>query len=134
MVPRAARLPRPCSFPIDQVERALLQMRSARPETTPGTLNVTLEAQRLVMAERNGDEPLWPTMDRFLGELLALRRAVVHGDSGSLTLVGQVFSFQAVQAQRLAPSPHSPGALQGHKLVGLRGGAAAAGRPDILGR
>jgi hypothetical protein len=56
-----------------EVEKALVQMRSPRPETTRGTLNVTLAAHRLVMAERIGDEPLWQTMDRLLDELLRLR-------------------------------------------------------------
>ena len=61
---------------LDQVERALLQMRSARPETTRGTLNVTLKAHRFVMAERQGDEPLWQTMDRIFDELIRLRQVV----------------------------------------------------------
>ncbi len=59
--------------PLAKVEKALVQMRSRRPETTRGTLNVTLAAHRLVMAERRGDEPLWRTMDRLLDELLRLR-------------------------------------------------------------
>jgi hypothetical protein len=59
--------------PVTEVEKALVQMRSPRPETTRGTLNVTLAAHRLVMAERVGDEPLWQTMDRLLDELLRLR-------------------------------------------------------------
>ena len=59
--------------PVSEVEKALVQMRSRRPETTRGTLNVTLDAHRLVMAERRGDEPLWRTMDRLLDELLRLR-------------------------------------------------------------
>ncbi|MGG5821136.1 hypothetical protein [Falsiroseomonas sp. HW251] len=59
--------------PMAEVEKALVQMRSRRPETTRGTLNVTLAAHRLVMAERQGDEPLWRTMDRLLDELLRLR-------------------------------------------------------------
>jgi hypothetical protein len=61
--------------PLAEVEKALVQMRSRRPETTRGTLNVTLAAHRLVMAERQGDEPLWRTMDRLLDELLRLRAA-----------------------------------------------------------
>ena len=32
-----------------------------------------LDAHRLVMKERKGDEPVWVTMDRLLGELLRLR-------------------------------------------------------------
>jgi hypothetical protein len=61
--------------PVAEVEKALVQMRSRRPETTRGTLNVTLAAHRLVMAERRGEEPLWQTMDRLLDELLRLRAA-----------------------------------------------------------
>ena len=61
------------SAPVEEVEKALVQMRSRRPETTRGTLNVTLAAHRLVLAERRGDEPLWQTMDRLLDELLRLR-------------------------------------------------------------
>ena len=59
--------------PLEEVEKALVQMRSRRPETTRGTLNVTLAAHRLVLSERQGDEPLWQTMDRLLSELLRLR-------------------------------------------------------------
>lgn len=62
-------------LPLDEVEKALVQMRSARPETTRGTLNVTLAAHRLIMKERIGDEPIWQTMDRILDELLRLRGA-----------------------------------------------------------
>ena len=61
------------SLPIEEVEKALVQMRSARPETTRGTLNVTLAAHRLIMRERVGEEPIWQTMDRMLDELLRLR-------------------------------------------------------------
>ncbi len=60
-------------LPLDEVEKALVQMRSRRPETTRGTLNVTLAAHKLVMSERRGDEPLWQTMDRLFSELLRLR-------------------------------------------------------------
>jgi hypothetical protein len=59
--------------PIEEVEKALVQMRSPRPETTRGTLNVTLAAHRFVMGERQGDEPLWQTIDRLLDELIRLR-------------------------------------------------------------
>ncbi len=59
--------------PLDEVEKALVQMRMPRPETTRGTLNVTLAAHRVVMAERQGDEPLWQTFDRLVDELLHLR-------------------------------------------------------------
>ena len=60
-------------LPLEEVEKALVQMRSPRPETTRGTLNVTLAAHRLIMAERNGTEPMWQTMDRLIDELLRLR-------------------------------------------------------------
>ena len=59
--------------PLDEIEKALVQMRMPRPETTRGTLNVTLAAHRLVMKERQGDEPIWQTFDRMLDELLRLR-------------------------------------------------------------
>lgn len=59
--------------PLDEVEKALVQMRMPRPETTRGTLNVTLAAHSVVMAERRGNEPLWQTFDRIIDELLQLR-------------------------------------------------------------
>ncbi|MCK8785254.1 hypothetical protein M0638_12750 [Roseomonas sp. NAR14] len=59
--------------PLEEVEKALVQMRSARPETTRGTLNVTLAAHRFVMSERQGDEPIWQTVDRLVDELIRLR-------------------------------------------------------------
>jgi hypothetical protein len=65
--------------PIEEVEKALVQMRSPRPETTRGTLNVTLAAHRFVMGERQGDEPLWQTIDRLLDELIRLRAAGAAG-------------------------------------------------------
>ena len=65
------------SLPLDAVEKALVQMRSPRPETTRGTLNVTLAAHALIMRERQGNEPIWVTMDRILDELLRLRAATV---------------------------------------------------------
>ncbi len=58
---------------LEEVEKALVQMRMPRPETTRGTLNVTLAAHRLILAERQGDEPLWQTFDRIVDELLWLR-------------------------------------------------------------
>ena len=59
--------------PLEDVEKALVQMRMPRPETTRGTLNVTLAAHRFVMRERVGNEPLWQTFDRIVDELLRLR-------------------------------------------------------------
>ena len=55
------------------VEKARVQMRSPRPESTRGTLNVTLAAHRVFLSERIGDEPLWKTVDRVVDELLRLR-------------------------------------------------------------
>jgi hypothetical protein len=57
----------------EEVEKALVQMRSPRPETTRGTINVTLAAHRVFHAERVGREPVWKTVDRMIGELLQLR-------------------------------------------------------------
>ena len=54
------------ALPLEAVEKALVQMRSPRPETTRGTLNVTLAAHALIMRERVGNEPVWVTMDRML--------------------------------------------------------------------
>ena len=61
--------------PVEEIDKALVQMRMPRPETTRGTLNVTLAAHRVIMAERRGDEPTWQTMDRIIDELLRLREA-----------------------------------------------------------
>lgn len=61
------------AMPLDEIEKVLVQMRMPRPETTRGTLNVTLAAHRLIMRERQGDEPIWTTVDRLLDELLRLR-------------------------------------------------------------
>ncbi|MBP0447167.1 hypothetical protein J8J14_20525 [Roseomonas sp. SSH11] len=78
--------------PLEEVEKALVQMRMPRPETTRGTLNVTLAAHALVMKERQGNEPLWQTMDRLLDELLRLRAAEAararrrHAEAGGLPL------------------------------------------------
>ena len=60
---------------LDEIEKVLMQMRSPRPETTRGTLNVTLAAHKVIMRERVGNEPLWRTMDRLVDELLRLRAA-----------------------------------------------------------
>nr|WP_321986532.1 hypothetical protein [uncultured Lichenicoccus sp.] len=60
--------------PLEEVEKALLQMRMPRPETTRGTLNVTLAAHRVILQERRGDEPLWQTFDRIVDEFLRLRQ------------------------------------------------------------
>lgn len=68
--------------PLDEVEKALVQMRMPRPETTRGTLNVTLAAHRLVQSERRGDEPIWQTVDRMLDELLRLREEAASRGQG----------------------------------------------------
>ncbi|UFN50402.1 hypothetical protein LPC08_07225 [Roseomonas sp. OT10] len=68
-----AQIAEALNVPLEEVEKALVQMRMPRPETTRGTLNVTLAAHRLVMQERKGNEPIWVTMDRMLDELLRLR-------------------------------------------------------------
>ncbi|MDO9710265.1 hypothetical protein [Paracraurococcus lichenis] len=65
------------NVPVEEVEKALVQMRSPRPESTRGTLNVTLAAHRFVMAERQGEEPLWQTVDRLVDELMRLRQQAV---------------------------------------------------------
>jgi hypothetical protein len=38
-----------------------------------GTLNVTLAAHKVILAERSDNEPVWKTVDRLVGELLQLR-------------------------------------------------------------
>ncbi|MFC7691989.1 hypothetical protein ACFQY5_22830 [Paeniroseomonas aquatica] len=58
---------------LEEIEKALVQMRNPRPETTRGTLNVTLAAHRFVQAERLGEEPMWQTMDRLVDELIRRR-------------------------------------------------------------
>lgn len=83
------------ALPLEEVEKALVQMRSARPETTRGTLNVTLAAHRLIMNERRGEEPIWQTMDRMLDELLRLRAAAAPRKRPALPH----------QADLLAPPP-----------------------------
>ncbi|MFC0410213.1 hypothetical protein [Roseomonas elaeocarpi] len=61
------------AVPVEVIERAMLAMRTPRPERMRGTLNVTREAHDLVHRERRGDEPVWQTMDRLLGELIERR-------------------------------------------------------------
>ncbi len=69
--------------PVEEVEKALVQMRSPRPETTRGTLNVTLAAHRFVMGERQGDEPLWQTIARLLDDLIKRRAAAAGAGSAA---------------------------------------------------
>ena len=71
------------SIPLEEIEKALLQMRSPRPETTRGTLNITLTARKLVARERKGNEPMWQTFDRLLGELLTLRGETAEKPAGA---------------------------------------------------
>jgi len=70
---------------LEEVEKALVQMRSRRPETTRGTLNVTLAAHRFVMEERQDNEPLWQTFDRLVDELLRHRAAAARKKRSSET-------------------------------------------------
>lgn len=58
---------------VEEVEKALVQMRSPRPETTRGTLNVTLAAHSMVLHEVRGNEPVWQAFDRIVDELVTLR-------------------------------------------------------------
>ena len=78
----AADIARLMNKPLDEIEKVLVQMRMPRPETTRGTLNVTLAAHKLIMRERQGDEPLWRTFDRIVDELLRLRGAVTPSAPG----------------------------------------------------
>jgi hypothetical protein len=94
--------------PVEEVEKALVQMRSRRPETTRGTLNVTLAAHRLVMAERQGDEPLWRTMDRLLDELLRLRAAAAPAGNAAAPARSRRRAAVAAPALPLFEKP-SPG-------------------------
>ncbi|MEI6246234.1 MAG: hypothetical protein WCQ64_14460, partial [Acidobacteriota bacterium] len=76
-----------------EVEKALVQMRSPRPESTRGTLNITLAAHRFVAGERQGDEPMWQTFDRLVDELIRLRAATAKrkrpsGETGEDVLPG----------------------------------------------
>jgi hypothetical protein len=96
------------SAPLDDVEKALCQMRTPRPETTRGTLNVTLAAHAAVLRERQGNEPLWVTMDRLLDELFHLR----------------------IAAGRTAPRRRATAGRAEAPLLDLFG--RAAGRPDAL--
>ena len=84
---------------VDEVEKALVQMRSPRPETTRGTLNVTLAAHRLIMSERQGDEPLWQTVDRLVGELLRLRAAAAPRRRRALGEQGDLLAALPASAQ-----------------------------------
>jgi hypothetical protein len=90
------------SKPLDEVEKALVQMRMPRPESTRGTLNITLAAHQIILRERKGNEPLWQTFDRIVDELLRLREAARSREPGTLrTGVGQ--------RQRHESTPTLPG-------------------------
>lgn len=69
--------------PLDDVEKALCQLRMPRPETTRGTVNVTLAAHAAIMKERRDSEPLWVVMDRLLEELFSLRGGHVKASGGA---------------------------------------------------
>ena len=83
---------------VEEVEKALVQMRSPRPETTRGTLNVTLAAHRFVMGERQGDEPLWQTIDRIVDELIRLR-----AEAAAAAVVPKRRRAEAKEADDLLP-------------------------------
>ena len=59
---------------LDLVERACLAMRMPHPNRGRGTLNVTVEAHRLVHRKRLPGEPVWETFDRLMDELQKGRR------------------------------------------------------------
>ncbi|MCK8785242.1 hypothetical protein M0638_12685 [Roseomonas sp. NAR14] len=74
----AADIAATLALPIEVVERAMLAMRTDRPDSTRATLNVTREAARFVNGERGRpDEPIWAVMDRLVAELIERRRAGV---------------------------------------------------------
>ena len=77
-----ATISRMLGLALEEVEKALVQMRNPRPETTRGTLNVTLAAHRFVSSERLGDEPMWQTMDRLLDELIRRRTEAARRATG----------------------------------------------------
>ncbi len=79
----------------EEVEKALLQKRSPRPETTRGTLNITLAAHRVFLAERVGHEPLWKTVDRIVG-----RAAATPGREGHVSESARRLNAKA-QAKQL---------------------------------
>ena len=93
--------------PPEEVEKALVQMRSPRPETTRGTLNVTLAAHRFVMEERRGEEPMWRTMDRLIDELLRLRADAARGSEHG-TKRGKRPKRKAASSRK-SPPPTLPG-------------------------
>ena len=72
--------------PLEEVEKALVQMRMPRPETSRGTLNVTLAAHKFVIGERRDDEPMWLTFDRLVDELIRLRALNSECDADKKTL------------------------------------------------
>lgn len=59
---------------LDLIERACLAMRMPHPNRGRGTLNVTVEAHRLVHRERLPGEAVWETFDRLMDELLRRRK------------------------------------------------------------
>ncbi|WP_338661745.1 hypothetical protein VQH23_16110 [Pararoseomonas sp. SCSIO 73927] len=59
----------------DKVERALLAMRTPKPDRKRRSLNVTLEAAAFVDREKRPGEAGWKVVDRLVDELLTRRRA-----------------------------------------------------------
>ena len=84
-----------------------------------------------VMSRRSAGHRVDLAVDELEAQLLVclplkvgIPGVLVHGPRVGWTVMWQVCSFHAVQAQRRAPSPHPPGALPGHELGHLRGGVA----------
>ncbi|MBP0493058.1 hypothetical protein [Roseomonas indoligenes] len=60
---------------LDKVERAMLAMRTPKPDRRRRSLNVTLEAAAFVDSEKRPGEAGWKAVDRLVDELLTRRRA-----------------------------------------------------------
>jgi hypothetical protein len=60
-------------MPLDEIEKVLVQMRMPRPRDNARNLERDSGRARPDHGERQGDEPIWTTVDRILDELLRLR-------------------------------------------------------------
>lgn len=63
------------AVPVEVVERAMLAMRTPKPDRRRRSLNCTLEACAFVDGEKQPGEPVWKAVDRLIGELIELRGA-----------------------------------------------------------